>query len=366
MDFNEYDANDIETGRMYQSVINDVNWDELDQPDKDRYATVFGEHSDLLHSIDTFVRRIEQKNEGGFKIETTKNGNFRIHEQVLGHIYFPLFDKYIRQQDDSRVYSPYVSLFFDAIKALGIDVRDSYVKSGWLYPFWKKTGAHLFNDVIDWIRKETKTAAFKRKVRSQVGNASRNFRSNSKFALALVKDYSKVLVLRVDFYYQKKYAHAVTAEQAHRDRQHFLNNLRQNSLFDHLLGVIWKLEYGKDRGHHFHFMLFFNGQERRNADWLADEIGKYWCKRIVPGRGDYHNCNRGKRHYWNCGIGMIHHADTKKIQDMLIAIRYLTKKDQYLMAKRSSNCRTIGRSEMPKPRQSKAGRPRALSLAAMQ
>lgn len=358
MDFKEYDANDIGTDRMYQSINNDLNWDELDEPHKDRYATVFGEHDGMLHTIDTFVRRVEKRNEGGFKIELTKTDHFRIHEQVLGRFYFPLFDKFIRIQDDSRVYSPHVALFFEAIQALGIDRRDVYYKPGWWYPFWKKTGAHLFNDLIAWIREETKTPAFKRKVRSLASNASRNFSSNSKFALALIKDYSKVLVLRVDFYYQKKYAHGVTTEQAHKDRQHFLNNLRQNSLFDHLLGTIWKLEYGKDRGHHFHFMLFFNGQERRNADWLADQVGQYWCARIVPDKGDYHNCNRGKRLYWNCGIGMIHHADAKKIQDLLIATRYLTKKDQYVMVKRSSKCRTIGRSEMPKPKQSNAGRPR--------
>ena len=66
MDFKEYDANDIGTDRMYQSINNDLNWDELDEPHKDRYATVFGEHDGMLHTIDTFVRRVEKRNEGGF------------------------------------------------------------------------------------------------------------------------------------------------------------------------------------------------------------------------------------------------------------------------------------------------------------
>lgn len=302
------------------------------------------------------MRAVGASEEDGFE-RSNVEGKPSFCALPLGRDYFPLLGDGVEVYSNKLVYSPYVELFFNAMKEIGVGAGVSYRKPGIYYAEAQVFAAEVFNAIIRHIRKAYHGEEFKRRLQSRTANAKRNFASNSKFALSLIRDYSKVLVLRVDLYYTKKYTQSVTAEQAGRDRLRLFNNMRHNKLFKHAIGAIWKLEYGERRGNHFHLMFFFNGQERDSGDWLADQIGKYWTEKIVPDKGAYHNCNRDKRQYWNCGIGMIIHTDSKKIRDLLTAISYLTKKDQYVMAKRSEKCRTIGRSEIT-PIRKKGGRPR--------
>ncbi|WP_186442806.1 inovirus-type Gp2 protein [Herbaspirillum sp. SJZ099] len=356
-----FQFHDVEPNCLYRAIDNDHNWDALVETDRSEYGVVQNELEGTLKRIDNFVRAVGECDKDGFEINK-KDGKIYVRELTLGRDYFRLLGSFIEVYSDKLVYSPYVELFFDAMKAIGLTRFDVLPGPRFYCPGEKMIAAEVFNVIIDKIRKAYRDEAFQRQLKSRSANAKRNFASNSKFALRLIGDCSKVLVLRIDLYYTKAHTKGVTAEQAVKDRLHLFNNMRNNSLFNNSIGVIWKLEYGQHRGNHFHLMFFFNGQERRSGDWLADQIGKYWAEKIVPGKGAYHNCNRDKRQYWNCGIGMILHTDSKKIRDLLTAISYLTKKDQYVMAKRSKKCRTIGRSEMGPINKKRVGRPRKSEL----
>lgn len=349
-------AQNVESNCLYQAIDNDWNWDALSDEFRPQYGIVFGDQDGTLKRIDDFVRAIGASDQDGFSVDKTQ-GRLSLRELPLACDYFHLLGSFVGAYSDKLAYSPHVELFFNAMKEVRL-TRFEYCRNPALYyPEAKMYAAEIFNVIVSSIRKAYRSEVFERQLKSRVANAKRNFASNSKFALNLLKMHSKVLVLRIDLYYTKEYIQELTAERAAKDRQRLFNNMRHNKLFKHAIGAIWKLEYGERRGHHFHLMFFFNGQERRNGDWLADQIGLYWCEKIIPGKGAYHNCNRDKRQYWNCGIGMVLHNDAKMIRDLLKAIGYLTKKDQYLMAKRSPKCRTIGRSEITLISK-KGGRPR--------
>lgn len=226
----------------------------------------------------------------------------------------------------------------------------------------KKTGAEMFNDLIGAIAEKAGTSEFKKKVYSREYNAVRNFNSASKYVSDLFLRYSRLLVVRVDFGFKTEdpmQPHSVTITEAQTFLARFLNSRRGNSIFSDLKGYIWKLETGKEKGYHFHFVLFFGGDKVRKDEYYGKMIGEYWCK-VTNGVGIYHNCNANKQKYRRCGIGMIDHSDTEMRENLLYAIKYLFKKEQYLREKFNSKTRVFGRGETPSQRISRAGRPRKM------
>jgi hypothetical protein len=137
----------------------------------------------------------------------------------------------------------------------------------------------------------------------------------------------------------------------------FLNNRRGKALYSNLKGYIWRLEYGKQKGHHFHLFFFFDGSKVHKDEHLANLIGKDWIK-VTNGEGGYHNCNANKQNYKHVGIGMISHGDTEKRLILLDVVAYMHKQDQILREKYSDKIHCWGRGEVPTNRRSPAGRPR--------
>ena len=87
--------------------------------------------------------------------------------------------------------------------------------------------------------------------------ATRNYnRSNQErlhhFIDQLFNDYSKLLVVRLDFYIGNEYAEIKTYEYMNEAFIRLRNNLRFNQLFNHYITYAAKLEYGVDRRWHYH------------------------------------------------------------------------------------------------------------------
>ena len=215
---------------------------------------------------------------------------------------------------------------------------------------------------IQQILEYTSHAEFKELINNAHRAAKKNHEGMMRYIDSLFEHYSRLAVIRLDLYedgpimsqsdIQKKYW------QAKYDLKHLLNNARMYSLFDAVVGYIWSLEYGPERGFHYHLVLFFDGSQVRNDVYLAREIGEYWIY-ITKSRGDYWNCNANKEDYRRLGIGMIHFSDVEKINCLKQAAAYLVKVDYYVRMLTLDNGRTFGRGEVLPPRTSTAGRPRA-------
>lgn len=212
----------------------------------------------------------------------------------------------------------------------------------------------LFNEFINRIRQVAASAKFKKKVRDRANNSKLNYQNLGHYINDIFNTTSKVLVLRIDFEYDKEIAKSVTIKQAKKDRDRYLNNMRNNELFKTVVGYIWKLEDGEQRGLHYHFIFFLDGSLSHKDSYLAEEFGKYWAETVTKSRGFYYNCNRHPMNYKKACIGMIEHTDEIKRKNLMIVIKYLTKIDQYLRIK---GARMIGRGETPKRTTSKAGKP---------
>lgn len=185
------------------------------------------------------------------------------------------------------------------------------------------------------------------------------FESATDYIDQLLDTHSKIQVIRLDLGYTKECANKASLAQINQDLTHLLNNRRSKpSVFGNLIGYIAKREYTEDKGPHIHSLFIYDGQKVSKDAHKGDQIGGYW-NQITNGQGIFHNCNRDKRKYTDCALGMIDHADGAKrtaLKDKVVA--YLCKEEQSIdEIKLSGNERSFTRGVAPRKR-SNAGRPR--------
>ncbi|MGG4606318.1 inovirus-type Gp2 protein [Paenalcaligenes sp. Me131] len=180
----------------------------------------------------------------------------------------------------------------------------------------------------------------------------------------LFTDYSKLLVVRMDFYLQSNYEDINTYEYMNHAFTHLRNNLRFNSLFEHHITYAAKLEYGEDRKWHYHVLFFFDGQHVRNDYLLAKGIGEYWTHTITRNIGDYYSANMNTSKYQTVAVGMLHYQDSLKIQNLKAIANYLVKEDKGRLRMRDAANKAYRsyRQGHYKPRATNLGRPRGYNL----
>ncbi len=217
--------------------------------------------------------------------------------------------------------------------------------------------------MVQNIQSAARTSTFQQALNNAKRNAKKNYDDLVLYIDSLFARYSRLLVIRVDFAYrmgnaiQSKDEITGKYQEAKSDFQRFLNNRKANRLFNHLVGYIWKLEYGLEKGFHYHVLLFYNGAKVRQDEKIAMLIGEYWKNNITSGRGLYYNCNASKSKYRSLGIGMINHDDVNLKDTLFKAAKYLTKVDHYARFLTPDKDRTFGRGEIKNSNQ-RRGRPR--------
>ena len=111
----------------------------------------------------------------------------------------------------------------------------------------------------------------------------------------------------------------------------FIGN--KKTCFEHLQGNAWALEHGHENGGlHCHLLLIYDGSERQNDWYLAEEVGKRW-QEITRGIGAYYNYHytenkQGFEKNGKLGIGMIHRDNFQQIENAVCTALYLTKPDK--------------------------------------
>lgn len=206
------------------------------------------------------------------------------------------------------------------------------------------------NAFVRDVRTSSKRKDFKKRLRNHHYAIEKNRRSLACYIDNLFQKHARLLVIRVDLGYGKvsptsSIIDGVTAQDAKRHRERLLKNIPFNRLFAGLKGYVWKLEYGLEKGYHYHWIFFFDGRTRCRDVWLGQRIGEYWQK-IVAGPAVYWNCNANKDGYRKLGIGMIGCNDVERRRYLSEAAGYLTKPDLHLRLVDPKVGRTFGRGEI--------------------
>lgn len=207
----------------------------------------------------------------------------------------------------------------------------------------------MLNAAVAKIRAFAKGKALGRRMDNLKRAERENAKSCKRLLHAMRARYSKLLVVRLDLEYFSEFCpgsgfrgQAMTLKQAQAHRDRFLDYLRKGPYASHLAGYMWKLEYGLEKGHHFHMAIFFDGQRVARDITIGDILGQYWQEKVTDSKGMFFNCNKKKEAYERCGIGMVNRGDDDKWSALVAALRYLTKVDLYLRFRPEGRARTFG------------------------
>ena len=169
---------------------------------------------------------------------------------------------------------------------------------------------------------------------------------------------SKLNVARFDLGYKKPFSNEITLEDANKDINKMLNNMRSKpSIFEHKKGYIIKREYTEAKGVHLHCVFFFDGNKILKDEHKVHKIGEYWNNEITKGKGSFHNCNINT--YKFDGTGMIDYKDTEKRKILLENVTsYLCEEKQSIESQNDDKTnRAFTRGTLPREKSTR-GRPR--------
>jgi len=159
-----------------------------------------------------------------------------------------------------------------------------------------------------------------------------NFNSMVDYIEWMFERRSRLLVIRIDLSFRAESRGQFDAEYARDCFQRLMNNRRSNRIFGDLIGYLWSMEYGPQRGFHYHCILCFDGHKRQQGCSIAHLIGQYWRDEISDGTGSYHCCNDDiadlESQNYPVGIGLIHRNDTTLVENMVWMATYLIKQAQ--------------------------------------
>lgn len=198
--------------------------------------------------------------------------------------------------------------------------------------------------------------------------ARKNRQSIGEFVRGIYMARASVLVLRLDLGYRHNgYTPFGKQEVLQADRENidlisqhrdqFIKHLRD--LFSKgLLGYVWRLEYGNEKGYHLHLIIMLDGNLHQQDVLLCKNLGEYWSNKITNDKGVYYNCNARKSKYRHLAIGKTNYAFVMEQPCIDNIINYFVKDDWLFQVKSGKGHRTLGRSAIPEQFEKPRGRKR--------
>lgn len=149
------------------------------------------------------------------------------------------------------------------------------------------TNATVINHVLRQFREEAQSTTHKRQLRNFLRAASKNLKGSLAYVDHLFEHHSRLLVVRVDLSYQKTFIknQTISTEMTRVHRKRLFKRIRAHPLFENCLGYIWKLEYGKRKGFHYHTCFFFDGSKVRGMSCWPGVLGNSGRMRLQVIRG---------------------------------------------------------------------------------
>src|SRR4051794_12483014 len=208
-------------------------------------------HGNRLKDIEAFVEKVQvtedvgfYKTAGGFKPSTFSAS-------------FKRMPSFFAQEESGWTYSLRVQQFFEAAKMLPA-MRFKVPE----VPCYGRTEGEVFNGFIQRLRELCRSSEFRDELRKQDYRSARRFGKLKKYVEKLFTLYSPLLVIRIELKYG---GCEVSLNQALNDFSKPVNNRRHNSIFEHQVGYVRRLEFGTlPDQHQFHVVFFFDGSQVRN------------------------------------------------------------------------------------------------------
>lgn len=273
------------------------------------------------------------------------------------------FAENIRNRFPSHVFNPFISTFLNKLEKQDVGYMLGLVKLHVNHDVVHGLIEEI-NDFIDEYRAETCSTAFKTMIKNHKRRYVKNKIELCKLVDILFYSYSRVMVVRIDLGYKMRFTHNSDSEvkielsdvKCHRDK--LLKELRKK-FKGAFITYAWKLEYGLQKGYHYHCLLFFDGAKLRQDVTVGKIVGETWYS-VVGENALYYNCNGAKEKYVNVCVGIVSHDQYDVIGTLKKNVAsYLTKPDCFMHFEADDRSRTFGKGGVPKHKINGLGRPRS-------
>jgi hypothetical protein len=303
---------------------------------------------------------------------------------------------YSQLYSSGYAFSPLIEFFFEQYRKHLIKesamLLDEFDPSGF--------SSDLFNDFVVTMRREAVATKLKKRIIDWNRKFELSLQRVVEFEDKLFERYARLMVIRLDFDYHKAIftddeleqaldeavrrkesdladylsgadismsraiEGRITLDEVQKDRDRFFGNMKgKPSLFKHLVGYVWRIEYTRIAGYHMHVMLFFDGAYVQKHEYYAQEIGCYWRDVVTEGRSYFENCNRKKAEYGDkWALGQIDRLDADKRGKLVNALGYFCKMSQIVHVMPYPKCRLFQSVFTRRRRNVTGGRPRTRGL----
>lgn len=363
MSFNEWEYVEAYKEKVVESFYDSVSGEAVSDVNVD--GMLFNSVSRIMSAVSV----LEKTSGDIFRVESLKRQGEMELSKAETCIVSAISINYVELERGMVLFkvNPYVSIFYECYQA---------IKPLNPYKVERSELSACFvglNQFVDAVKRRMSSGEFKRVMSAHLRSAAKNYSGLVDYIDSLFARYSRLLVLRVDFSYGKGrldvegYSRPGDRLDALRlvtggiveHRIQLIDYLKNKRPELGMVGYVWKLEYGREKGHHYHMMFFLDGAKVRQDIVIAKLIGEHWNNVITQGRGVYYNCNGNKERYKYCGVGMISYNETEKLSNLKEkAAIYLTKADRYVSACMPDNRRSFGKGNSPKVGGRSLGRPR--------
>ena len=213
------------------------------------------------------------------------------------------------------------------------------------------------NALVSAMREVHHSPEVKKLRHNGIRAAQANFKSVVDYVARLFELKTRLLVVRVDFGYQEKFASGIMPTDFLAHLKMFRASLQRHFIFEDLVGYAMKIEHGAKKGFHVHGFFFFDGSKVQQDVLRGKMIGDHWCSLIPQDIGSYFNCN-AKRSYFYNGLGILEYRDSVKREGMMYGLKYIMKRDSAARIL-LGNARIFMKGILPKLPTNKLGRIRA-------
>lgn len=194
---------------------------------------------------------------------------------------------------------------------------------------------NLMTRIFRVIRRICRSKRFRNLVNNSTRNSKERYLSCAKLMLDLLREDARLLILRVDLYFEGDARILSDSEEAEKAYEKFLRTLREGGLVPSLLGYIAKREDGLERRIHYHVLVAIDGDRHQQAYPWTEHMGNFWVNECVGSRAlaDYFNCWKRRNEYrYNC-IGVLHYSDSRMLMGLRDALEYMCKEGPHVLMK---------------------------------
>lgn len=181
---------------------------------------------------------------------------------------------------------------------------------------------------------------------------NRNRLQQKKYLNSLLDRYGSLYVVYLDLGYYLFHPDFFRYKGYESIREHFesfMKERRHNPLWkDDLVGFLWKLSDGVERGYHYHLILFYRGE---SADQHLQDKQKLLIKWIEEVTGGVGACfeqilPKGKQLDFLMPGGIVSHEESEGYERVVGFIHYLNKLDYLIQMELPKGANVYGRGQM--------------------